>query len=579
MITSGVFRLIAFPPIFIIDFASKEERRNAYTNAIGTAMLLRMQRDTLAAENDPTRNGINGGDVEQQYGTIGHYTLEGNTVEGKTGRLRVELSQLRIPWEEGHEELVFHRPTVLQEAQDAYMLLEPKSFYKTFRFDFLDEPGLDAGGLAREFVAVICEELITKTPGLFIPVERDDSKRNNDNDGDDDLIRYQIKPHPNSIKNPISKDILLKYLFVGRFLGKSLFDGHTTLRLAKPLYAAILNYRSSSGSGGGGSGNNDEITNDNGKHATMEDLLNYDAPLYHQLLALQSTNDNIEDLCLDFSVNYDMETLWNDKEKKHIEEKLKPSTSTSKQTITKPKSKSFSLLPQRFNSNNNIEEDNNNEEAAAEAVTNDNIDEYIELRWKKRVISDISEQLKYFIQGIDDVFPRSKLNVFNISELELLMSGINMIDINDWKEYTQYTGEFIRPPPPINRTNAISHLLGRGGVRSGGDRVGRGHQGKVISWFWEWVNELSQIDRQRLLRFCTGSSGVPIGGFAQLLGNDGRVCHFTLQSLPYDDKAFPRAHTCFNRIDLPLYKTKEELKEVLSKVIGNDNAITGFGID
>ena len=38
-------------------------------------------------------------------------------------------------------------------------------------------------------------------------------------------------------------------------------------------------------------------------------------------------------------------------------------------------------------------------------------------------------------------------------------------------------------------------------------------------------------------------------------GNDGNIRKFTI----YGDKnvkVFPRAHTCFNRIDMPIYKSK-----------------------
>ena len=50
-----------------------------------------------------------------------------------------------------------------------------------------------------------------------------------------------------------------------------------------------------------------------------------------------------------------------------------------------------------------------------------------------------------------------------------------------------------------------------------------------------------------------GTSGVPIQGFGYLQGNDGNVRKFTLHG-DKNVKVFPRAHTCFNRIDLPIYK-------------------------
>ena len=45
------------------------------------------------------------------------------------------------------------------------------------------------------------------------------------------------------------------------------------------------------------------------------------------------------------------------------------------------------------------------------------------------------------------------------------------------------------------------------------------------------------------------------------------------------DLQLPRAHTCFNRLDLPLYGSREALQGALSAVIDDDLAITGFGMD
>lgn len=47
---------------------------------------------------------------------------------------------------------------------------------------------------------------------------------------------------------------------------------------------------------------------------------------------------------------------------------------------------------------------------------------------------------------------------------------------------------------------------------------------------------------------------------------------FILQDSPY-----PRAHTCFNKLDLPVYESKRELEAFLSVVINME--VTGFTID
>ena len=65
--------------------------------------------------------------------------------------------------------------------------------------------------------------------------------------------------------------------------------------------------------------------------------------------------------------------------------------------------------------------------------------------------------------------------------------------------------------------------------------------------------------RAQLLQWTTGHARVPVQGFSHLMGRDGVLRKFTLTSLELSQAVYPRAHTCFNRIDVPLYRTKEEL--------------------
>ncbi len=39
----------------------------------------------------------------------------------------------------------------------------------------------------------------------------------------------------------------------------------------------------------------------------------------------------------------------------------------------------------------------------------------------------------------------------------------------------------------------------------------------------------------------------------------------------------PKAHTCFNRLDLPRYSTYEDLKQAMDYIAKND--IVGFGLE
>jgi len=104
---------------------------------------------------------------------------------------------------------------------------------------------------------------------------------------------------------------------------------------------------------------------------------------------------------------------------------------------------------------------------------------------------------------------------------------------------------------------------------------GEGH--KVIKWFWKCIGELDDTDAARLLQFSTGTARVPVQGFKLLQGRDGDVRKFTITSIKLKDSVFPKAHTCFNRIELPIYKNYEQLKRYVTDAIHME--LTGFGME
>ena len=175
------------------------------------------------------------------------------------------------------------------------------------------------------------------------------------------------------------------------------------------------------------------------------------------------------------------------------------------------------------------------------------INDYINKR-----ISLMKGMYEPFIKHIRDSFfkiiPKDIIQKFTSDELELLINGRPFIDIEDWRMYTDY-----KEPYHINH--------------------------RIIIWFWEILNELSQKELSNLLMFATGASRVPFGGFVALESNRGNISKFTIESIPYikGTKNFVKAHTCFNRLDIPIFDTKQELKEAIQFVSSNE--IIGFGIE
>ncbi|VVC89078.1 unnamed protein product, partial [Leptidea sinapis] len=84
------------------------------------------------------------------------------------------------------------------------------------------------------------------------------------------------------------------------------------------------------------------------------------------------------------------------------------------------------------------------------------------------------------------------------------------------------------------------------------------------------VEEFDGEMRSRLLQFVTGSRRVPLAGFRALQGSTGAAAPrlFTLHLVAdASPDSLPKAHTCFNRLDLPPYPSKEKLRDKLTQAV------------
>ncbi|ELT92881.1 hypothetical protein CAPTEDRAFT_225074 [Capitella teleta] len=166
-------------------------------------------------------------------------------------------------------------------------------------------------------------------------------------------------------------------------------------------------------------------------------------------------------------------------------------------------------------------------------VSNDNKTEYISLMTNWIFERGVVEQTKAFLDGFNEVVPLQWLQYFDERELELMLCGMQEIDVGDWETHTIY----------------------RHYVRTS----------KQIQWFWKFVRELDHEKRTRLLQFVTGTCRLPVGGFSELMGSNGPQ-RFCIEKVG-KDSWLPRSHTCFNRLDLPPYKSYEQLVEKLTFAI------------
>ncbi|KAG5895091.1 hypothetical protein JTB14_023265 [Gonioctena quinquepunctata] len=176
------------------------------------------------------------------------------------------------------------------------------------------------------------------------------------------------------------------------------------------------------------------------------------------------------------------------------------------------------------------------------AVTEENKMEYVRLVCQMKMTGAIKQQLNSFLEGFYDIIPKRLISIFNEQELELLISGLPNVDIDDLKANTEYHKY---------QTNSLQ-----------------------IQWFWRALRSFDQADRAKFLQFVTGTSKVPLQGFGALEGMNG-VQKFQIHRDDRSTDRLPSAHTCFNQLDLPVYETYDKLRAYLLKAI--HECSEGFG--
>uniref|UniRef100_A0A4W6EX47 HECT-type E3 ubiquitin transferase n=1 Tax=Lates calcarifer TaxID=8187 RepID=A0A4W6EX47_LATCA len=176
-------------------------------------------------------------------------------------------------------------------------------------------------------------------------------------------------------------------------------------------------------------------------------------------------------------------------------------------------------------------------------VSEKNKKEYIERMVKWRIERGVVQQTESLVRGFYEVVDARLVSVFDARELELVIAGTAEIDLTDWRNNTEYRGGY-----------HDNHI--------------------VIRWFWAAVERFNNEQRLRLLQFVTGTSSIPYEGFASLRGSNGprRFCVEKWGKVT----SLPRAHTCFNRLDLPPYPSFSMLYEKMLTAVEETST---FGLE
>ncbi|XP_071028912.1 E3 ubiquitin-protein ligase SMURF1-like isoform X2 [Oncorhynchus clarkii lewisi] len=370
--------------------------------------------------------------------------------------LRHELS-LQQP-QAGHCRIEVSRDEIFEESYRQIMKMRPKDLKKRLMVKFRGEEGLDYGGVAREWLYLLCHEMLNPYYGLF--------QYSTDN-------IYTLQINPDSSINP---DHLSYFHFVGRVMGLAVFHSHyINGGFTLPFYKQLL-----------------------GKPIMLQDLETTD-PELHKSLVWILENDISSVLDHTFCVEHSAFG-------KFLQHELKPNGQN---------------LP----------------------VTEDNKKEYVKLYVTWRFMRGIEAQFLALQKGFSQLIPQHLLKPFDHKELELIIGGLGKIDLADWKSNTR-----------LKHCSVDSN---------------------VVCWFWEAVESFTEERRGRLLQFVTGSTRVPLQGFKALQGSAGPRL-FTIHLIEANTDNLPKAHTCFNRIDIPPYESYEKLYEKLLTAV---EETCGFAVE
>lgn len=340
--------------------------------------------------------------IFRQFVLLDQTRRRGGNVDPESWRMSVMQQSAMIPRHDrmsGHDILSRHhakirRDQIFDDAFEQFYelgegLKEPIQITFVDQFDTI-EAGIDGGGVTKEFLTSITNEAFRSEGGqnLFVtndqnllypnPASMDERK---------ELLRQAGLEESDTEWREIITDLLRRYEFLGRVIGKCLYEGI----LVDIGFAGFFLLKWATAGGAG-------------YRANINDLRDFDESLYQGLLKLKNYPGDVEDFSLDFTIT-DEVTLHG----------------SPAQTITRE------LLPNGANI----------------AVTNENRPLYVSYVARHRLQVQPFQQTQAFLRGLSEIINPSWLSMFNQSELQTLIGGDSSeIDVEDLRQNTQYAGVY-----------------------------------------------------------------------------------------------------------------------------------------
>jgi hypothetical protein len=500
------------------------------------------------------------------------------------------------------------RDHIFEDTYHQWQRASTADLRRSLNITFIGEDGIDAGGLTKEFFLVLSRTMFNPSFGLFISNTANGGDNNVDETGDGSDNNNLHMPSPFSFW---VHDHLSWFRFIGRFVGKAIFEGERLdCYFIHALYKHLLGY-----------------------DITLEDLKVIDGRLYKSMLwILHSQNtyqvtkkhnewkrkkeeemmsnyvdpfgssddddngdDNGDESNIDMSSlmcnSIQSNTMESNSNADIIEFKTALTTQLEQKNspqhspqhsaqieTTQPQTVS-TYDPYAFLSKDALQSDSDDDNqhhfdgqyqedeiktlgftfsvetseygqtrardlipfGTRFAVNVNNCNDFIYHMTKHITTGQISEQLVHFVDGFHELIPRELISIFTPQEFELILCGLPTIDAKELQSSTHYQGF---------GTNPTTHPL--------------------ILMFWKCIDEYFTNDLlSSLLLFVMGTSKVPINGFGSL------QYPFSIQLMEKETDTLPRAHTCFNQLDLPIYTSIEVMRDKLITAL-KEGAL-GFG--
>ncbi|XP_033108353.1 probable E3 ubiquitin-protein ligase HERC4 isoform X2 [Anneissia japonica] len=169
-------------------------------------------------------------------------------------------------------------------------------------------------------------------------------------------------------------------------------------------------------------------------------------------------------------------------------------------------------------------------------VTIHNKQEYVNLYIDYIFNESVKDQYSAFAEGFLQVCGGPVLQLFHPQELMAMVVGNENYDWEEFEHIVEY--------------KSIYHK-----------------NNETIRFFWEVFHELTIEQKRKFLVFLTGSDRIPVRGMSQV--------KMIIQPVFGSTDFLPVAHTCFNLLDLPMYESKEKMREKFLMAVENAQ---GFGL-